>query len=223
MSKIKQSIAYGRHGFTLIEVLVVIAVIGILAVIGIVVYTNVQRDARNANTIAMTKQIVNSFSLYRLTYKTNPANTSLDPDLASGGYCLTLDNKCSNFEGTNVTTNNATLMNELKKVSSIPEKGAPLADGNYYGIYLDYNEVRTINGVPRPFLIMYRLEGRDRKCSLPNLIVDSGFAAGRGAGADDVRDADGNLTLNPYVSATTPWSYSGYGGVNTTECWVTVE
>lgn len=209
-------------GFTIVELLIVIVVIGVLAAITVVAFNGIQQRANNTKTIAVTKQIITLFSSYTTLFGANPANAAGVPSLTSGGFCLTTDNKCSNFEGVTVTSDNTALMNELKKAGSVPREGAPMTDGNYFGIYLDYNSARTVNGKSAPYLIMYRLAGTGKSCSIASLVVDAGFAAGTGAGSQDTYNGSGVLSNNPYVSASTPWSYSGYGGINTTECWISV-
>lgn len=48
MKKFLPKIASNQHGFTLVELLVVISIIAILSVIGLTIFTGVQKNARDA-------------------------------------------------------------------------------------------------------------------------------------------------------------------------------
>lgn len=54
-----------KKGFTLVELLVVISIIAILSVIGVVIFTNVQKSARDAKRRGDLKAIVNALEIYR--------------------------------------------------------------------------------------------------------------------------------------------------------------
>ena len=74
-----------KKGFTLIEILVVIAIIAILSTVGISVYTQTQRLARDAKRKSDLKQIENALVLYYQDFKTYPS--SIAPACANS-WCL---------------------------------------------------------------------------------------------------------------------------------------
>jgi prepilin-type N-terminal cleavage/methylation domain-containing protein len=69
-----------RHGFTIVELLIVIVVIGILAAISIVAYNGIQTRARNTQTIS----VINTYQKAMMLYATDQASY---PSVATG-ICL---------------------------------------------------------------------------------------------------------------------------------------
>jgi len=64
-----------KKGFTLVELLVVVAIIGILAAVGMVMYAGVQKNARIAKRIQDLKAIQTALELYYSVNKTYPVVT----------------------------------------------------------------------------------------------------------------------------------------------------
>ena len=70
----KQKVLGNQHGFTLIELMIVVAIIGILSAIAIPLYANIQARARIAKAQADTRTLVSAVSMFSAHMTTLPVD-----------------------------------------------------------------------------------------------------------------------------------------------------
>ncbi len=172
-----------HHGFTIVELLIVIVVIGILATIVIVAYNGIQTRAANSATYAAAS---NAMKLVRTYVVANDAY----PLTAAGtnGGCLTLDTNC--MVGGTAKSPVTTLTNNLKTSGSLPT-GVPIQDANNNGIFYQYNATRTFNGNVQPVVLVYYIKGTNMDCQQP---VTSGMVTTMTSPATPYTSSSGGMT-----------------------------
>ena len=120
-------------GFTIVELLIVIAVIAILATIVVVGWNGVIVKSRNTARIEAGEQWVSTFELYKSRF-------GIYPDVPYDTYCLGTgfpDGKCQDYldsgEWTQREADATPIINQLKRVSPILPNTPPLPVGNSTG------------------------------------------------------------------------------------------
>ena len=115
-----------QHGFTIVELLIVIVVIGILAAISIAAYTGVQGRAQDARRVQDLQSIAKALELYKISVGGYPGPMST-PN-ASGWEVSTTGTTATNFLSALKTSGT---------VSSVPVD--PINTGNPTAIGPGYN------------------------------------------------------------------------------------
>ena len=151
-----------QHGFTIVELLIVIVVIAILAAITIVAYNGIQQRANNSAIITGVNQTVKAISSYIAANNTYPS-TSVT--------CLVPSAACT-AGGTAVATNQ-TVIDSIQTIATLP-KTVPSARPEYTGIVYNYGSTRTFNGQSQPVILYYSLIGESQPCGVSNTTNSGG-------------------------------------------------
>lgn len=145
-------------GFTIVELLIVIVVIAILATITIVAFNGVQQRAMNTAMKANVSSIAKVIRLYH-------AANDLYPRNANGNYCVTLDNDCTLYDSSKLSTSNTTLVNQIQEFGSLPESVEHINGNPAYGVYYTWSSNFTLNSEPNPAMLVFWLQGTYQDCN----------------------------------------------------------
>lgn len=182
-----------KHGFTIVELLIVVVVIAILASISVVAYNGIQLRSRNSKQLTAVKMYLSALNSYALDNGSYPDNNN--SGCLGEGY----------INGCWPTSNNTNFNNQIRPYLN---GATPLPSGNtapiaYFGVRSGiafYNaSTGTLDGQPNPWLLVYFLEGMER-CTV-------GPGAGRQSGT-------GTSWVN-LTSAPNPSGQSETNGSNT--------
>ena len=183
MNKINPTIHTKLHGFTIVELLIVIVVIAILAAISIAAYTNIQQRAKNTAIINAANSSIKLIEAYIAQYGVYPRTWT-----GELYYCIT--DQCAGSYGD--LTSDASLNNNLAKVG-IPPRIVP-GSGNRRGIVYQYYPAAFIDGVSQPLIVAYWLEGQNKNCGMSG-VVNSSFSSLSTTGYTDGNHGDSGKTF----------------------------
>ena len=156
------------HGFTIVELLIVIVVIAILAAISIAAYTNIQQRAKNTAIINAASQSLKMIEAYIAANGMYPLNSS-----TSVSACITVaaNSGCQTDSASDSTiASNSTFNTNMGTIGMLP-KSVPTEGGRLYGVTYQYNQAYSFNGESRPARLTYYLFGRNQQCGVPGVMV----------------------------------------------------
>ena len=158
MNKMNPNIRTKLHGFTIVELLIVIVVIAILAAISIAAYTNIQQRAKNTAIINAASQSLKMIQAYIAANGTYPLK---------GNACITVESGCS-MAGT-VVSMNSTFNTNMATVGTL-SKSVPV-EGNHFGLMYLYSSLTTFNSESQPAYLRYYLFGTSQPCRVPGVMA----------------------------------------------------
>jgi prepilin-type N-terminal cleavage/methylation domain-containing protein len=140
-------------GFTLVEILVVIAIIGLLAVIGIVSLGSARAKARDARRISDVRAITKALDLYFAAKQQYPVGGGVD----MGGGCIS---EAKGVEESCTATDADVIL--LQPIPKSPNYDQGHSDRYFYNGYVEETLAGTptkcTSGVCRSYGIEFRLE-----------------------------------------------------------------
>ena len=149
------------HGFTIVELLIVIVVIAILAAISIAAYTNIQQRAKNTAIINAASQSLKMIEAYIAANGTYPSKYSA---------CITVDSGCQvDLNSDSIISSNSTFNTIMATVGTLP-KSVPVEGSRWYGITYGYSAPTTFDGVSQPAVLRYYLSGKEQQCAVQGVM-----------------------------------------------------
>jgi len=149
------------RGFTIVELLIVIVTIAILAAITIVAYNGVQQRTNNTAIIDAASKSLRMIQSYIALTGSYPLTT-----VGTITACITTTSGC--FGTSAPVIANSTFDTNIATIGSVP-RSVPISGADHYGIFFEYSNTFTFNGVLQPFWLWYYLPGTNQKCGLANV------------------------------------------------------
>lgn len=146
-----------RHGFTIVELLIVIVVIAILAAISVVAYTGIQQRGRDSQRESDVAVITKALEMYYIDNGRYPAGSG--STTINSGWSTTADASWANL-ATHLVP---------KYISSLPgdpvsaSGASPLSAGNYNYAYFGNHAGAYCAGVGQAYVLVYNFESKAKK------------------------------------------------------------
>lgn len=146
------------HGFTIVELLIVIVIVAILAAITVVAYNGIQQRARDAQRQSDVASIAKALELYYIdndAYPPGDGSTTINDS-----WSTTADASWQNF----ITALKPYMSNVPKDPISTPNAKIMSGNGYNYAYFTNRGAGRTYcNALQRQmYIIVYRLEGSNQ-------------------------------------------------------------
>lgn len=150
------------HGFTIVELLIVIIVIAILAAITIVTYSGIQQRANNSAIVSAASQSMKMIQSYIAVTGNYPATSQA---------CITTTSGCL-WGGVTISTN-STFNTNIATNGNLP-LSVPNVSATDKGVFYGYTAGRTMNGAVQPAVLIYHLSGAAKQCGLSGVTNSGG-------------------------------------------------
>lgn len=127
-----------KQGFTIVEIIIVIAIIGILAAITLVSWDTVRDASSDQANRSAVESWANNFETYRgqfFTYPVMPVNTAT-PAMGCLGKMTASSNRCGVYANMGQSMPDTTadaLLSEMEKVGDAPKNSVPTVIGRFAG------------------------------------------------------------------------------------------
>ncbi len=160
------SLRKNGKGFTLIELMVVIAIIALLAAAVLFSISNAGKSSRNAGRLKIIEEYVKALEL---------VNANLGRYTATTWVCLgdyPTDNQC--FTGGTAYSDSATLMSELSTYIANPPGNVVRGSTQFYEGFI-YQAPSIVSGTTYGYEIRYFLEGTSRKCFRGQAAINNNY------------------------------------------------
>ena len=161
MNKINPTIHTKLHGFTIVELLIVIVVIAILAAISIAAYTNIQQRAKNTAIINAASQSLKMIEAYIAANGTYPVTWSA---------CITVDSGCQISSSTDSIISSSSTFNTNMATIGVLPKSVPTEGSRLYGVTYVYSSSAIFNDKSQPARLQYYLFGINQQCGINGVV-----------------------------------------------------
>ena len=176
-----------KHGFTIVELLIVIVVIAILAALTVVAFNGIQQRASNTRRVAVAKEWQKIIRLYTTQNNSYPASTINNHTCLGTGNPTDLDiNPDEDCNGTgNVKHPNTAINNAYATIAPLPsfpgdKLATSLAIGTTAGLGLRAIDTLDPATTPKTMypMLHYWLNGNNQDCVLRpvGIAVSGGYA-----------------------------------------------
>lgn len=176
-------------GFTIVELLIVIVVIAILAAITVVAYNGIQQRANNTAIIDTASKTVRMVQAYVAANGVYPYAQGA----GSGWVCVTSAVICTWDEGSAVPAN-TTFNNNIATVGTLP-RSVPTSGSLGNGVQIFWGGTFVMDGISRPFMVIYWLNGINQQCGIPGVVVQSGSTLTLSSTGNSASNSAGGKTL----------------------------
>jgi len=151
------------HGFTIVELLIVIVVIATLAAISVVAYNGIQQRARDAQRVQDIQVLAKALELYYIDNGHYPACTGSTS--INGSWCTTADSSWANMSPLLADYIAKVPRDPISKQTGTGQFPWNVADGYDYSYVATsgYCGITPSSQLPQMYIIVYKLEQSEKQ------------------------------------------------------------